>query len=188
MSRKYWLSDVTAFQSVPCKTRKYTCNWLRLSSHVEISTIARTRSFPGVDIGSYHDLLMLTFRLRLKKKKKKNQQAKTHKTQVWPRKAERSQRVGNLPSYDRREVCTSHHHEQRRQRHRFNDHHLQHSSDWKSQWDPWQTSTEEKTLDHCRNSWSVGQKERNEKEKIWAWRIWEIQGSEPQHQEVLEKG
>ena len=32
--------------------------------------IARTRSFPA-DIGSDHDLLMMTFRLRLKKKKKK---------------------------------------------------------------------------------------------------------------------
>ena len=40
--------------------------------------IARTRSFPGADIGSDHDLLMMTLRLRLKK----NQQAKTHKTQV----------------------------------------------------------------------------------------------------------
>ena len=38
----------------------------------------RTRSFPGGDTGSDHDLLMMTFRLRLKK----NQQAKTHKTQV----------------------------------------------------------------------------------------------------------
>ena len=39
--------------------------------------IARTRSFPGADIGSDHDLMMMTFRLRLKK----NQQARTHKTQ-----------------------------------------------------------------------------------------------------------
>ena len=29
---------------------------------------ARTRSFPGADIGSEYDLLMMTFRLRLKKK------------------------------------------------------------------------------------------------------------------------
>ena len=29
--------------------------------------IARTRSFPGVDIGSDHDLLMVTFCLRLKR-------------------------------------------------------------------------------------------------------------------------
>ena len=79
--------------------------------------IAGTRSFPGAHIRSDHDLLMMTFRLRLKK----NQQAKTHKTQFWPRKAERSQRVGNLPSYSRREVCTFYHHEQRRYRHRFND-------------------------------------------------------------------
>ena len=28
---------------------------------------ARTRSFPGADIGSDHDLLMVTFRLRLKR-------------------------------------------------------------------------------------------------------------------------
>ena len=35
----------------------------------------------------------------------KNQRADTHKTQVWSRKAERSQCVGNLPSYDRREVA-----------------------------------------------------------------------------------
>ena len=64
----------------------------------------------------------------------KNQQARTHKTQVWPRKAERSQRVGSLPSYDRQEVCTSHYHEQQRYRHIFNDHRLQHSSNWNSQW------------------------------------------------------
>ena len=142
---------------------------------------ARTQSFPEADTGSDHDLLMMTC-LHLK-----NQQAKTHKTQVWPRKAERSQCVGNLPSYDKQEVCTSHHYEPWRYRHRFNDHHLQHSSDWNSQWDPWQTSSEEKTLGHCRNSWSVHQKERTEKEKILAWRIWKIQGSE-EHQEVHEKG
>ena len=29
---------------------------------------ARTRSFPGADIGSYHDLQMMTFHFRLKKK------------------------------------------------------------------------------------------------------------------------
>ena len=46
----------------------------------------------------------------------------------------------------------------------------------------------ERKKDHRRNSWSVRQKERTKKEKIWAWRIWEIQGSEQQHQEVHEKG
>ena len=87
---------------------------------------ARTRGFPGADIGSDHDLLIMTFHLHLKK----NQQTKIHRTQVWPRKAERSQCVGNLPSYDRREVCTSHHYEQRRYRPGFNGHLLQHSCDW----------------------------------------------------------
>ena len=42
---------------------------------------------------------------------------------------------------------------------------------------------EKKTnLGHCRNSWSERKKKRTAKEKIWAWRIWEIQGSEQQHQ------
>ena len=44
--------------------------------------------------------------------------------------------VGNHPSYDRREACTCHYREQWRHRHGFNDHHLQHSSDWNCQWDP----------------------------------------------------
>ena len=36
--------------------------------------IHRTRSFPGADIGSDHDLVMMTFRVRLKKARKPNQQ------------------------------------------------------------------------------------------------------------------
>ena len=63
----------------------------------------------------------------------KIRQAKSQTTQVWHRKAERSECVGNLPSYDRRGVCTSHHHEQWKYRHGFNDHHLQHSSAWNNQ-------------------------------------------------------
>ena len=98
----------------------------------------------------------------------KNQQAKTPKTQVWPWKDERSQCVGNLPSYGRWEVCTSYHHEQWRNRPGFNCQHLQHRSDWNSHWDPWQTLSEERTLSHCRNSWSVQQKERTE--IIWSGR------------------
>ena len=34
--------------------------------------IARTRSFPGADIGSDHDLVMMTFKLCLKKLKNRN--------------------------------------------------------------------------------------------------------------------
>ena len=33
----------------------------------------RTRSFPGADIGSDHDLVMMTFQVRLKKARKPNQ-------------------------------------------------------------------------------------------------------------------
>ena len=74
----------------------------------------------------------------------KNQQTKTHKTQDWPRKAERSQYVGNLPSYDRLGINTFHRHKEWRLRHRFNDHHLQYSSGWSIQWYLWQTSPEKK--------------------------------------------
>ena len=35
--------------------------------------IHRTRSLPGADIGSDHDLVMMTFRVRLKKTRKPNQ-------------------------------------------------------------------------------------------------------------------
>ena len=35
--------------------------------------IHRTRSFPGADIGSDHDLVMMTFRVRLKKARKPTQ-------------------------------------------------------------------------------------------------------------------
>ena len=35
--------------------------------------INRTRSYPGADIGSDHDLVMMTFRVRLKKARKPNQ-------------------------------------------------------------------------------------------------------------------
>ena len=65
---------------------------------------ARKQSFPEADMGSDHDLLMMTFHLGLKRISKPK-----HKTQVWPQKAERSLCVGNLPSYDRREICISHH-------------------------------------------------------------------------------
>ena len=97
--------------------------------------IARTRSFPGADTGSDHDLLMMTFRLRLNRiSKPKHTRLKFD--------LEKLKDPNVLETF--REVCTSHHHEQRRYRHRFNDHHFQHSSDWNSQWDPWQTSSEEK--------------------------------------------
>ena len=79
---------------------------------------ARTWSFPGAEIGSDHDLLMMAFHLRLKWISK--QKYTTLKSE-----AERSQCVGILPSHDRRKVCTSHHHEQWKYKHGFNDHNLQ---------------------------------------------------------------
>ena len=113
---------------------------------------ARTWRFPEADTGSNHDLLMMSFNLRLKRISELK-----HKTQDWPWNAERTQCVRNLPGYGRWEDCTSHHCVQWRYRHGLNNHHLQHSSDWNSRWDPWKTSSEEKNLGHCRNSWSVWQ-------------------------------
>ena len=131
------------------------------------------------------DLLMTTFHLRLKR----ISMPKQTRLKFDLEKLKDPSVFRHLSSYDRQEVCTSHHHEQWRSRHGLSDYHLQHSSDWNSQWDPWQTSSEvKKTLGHCRNSWSMRQGSRTEKETIWTWRIWEIQGNEQQHQEVHEKG
>ena len=40
---------------------------------LRVKGVHRTRSFPGAHIESDHDLVMLTFRIRLKKAKKQNQ-------------------------------------------------------------------------------------------------------------------
>ena len=87
--------------------------------------IARTRSFPGADIGSDHDLLMMTFRLRLRKTSKpKHTRLKFDLEKLKdPNVLETFQAmVGG-----RFAPLTILY--QRRYRHRFNDHHLQHSSD-----------------------------------------------------------
>jgi hypothetical protein len=48
-------------------------DYIMLKSRVQSSVnIAKTRSFPGADIGSDHDLVMMTFRLHLKKVQKEN--------------------------------------------------------------------------------------------------------------------
>ena len=55
------------YQPIPCTPSHYL---FTLSYPLVGVNIARTRSFPGADIGSDHDLLMMTFRLRLKRRKK----------------------------------------------------------------------------------------------------------------------
>ena len=63
--------------------------------------IARTWIFPKADIGSDHDLLIMTFHLRLKRiGKPKHTRLKID-----------LECVGNLPSHNRQEVWTYHHHE-----------------------------------------------------------------------------
>ena len=65
--------------------------------------IARTQSFPGANIGSDHDLLMMTFRLRLKKMSKpKHTRLKFD--------LEKLKGPNVLETFQaRQEVCTSHH-------------------------------------------------------------------------------
>ena len=80
--------------------------------------IARTQSFPGADIGSDHDLLMMTFHLYLKRiSKPKHTRLKfdldvleSFQTMIGGRFAPLTIMSNN-------------------DRHRFNDHHLQHSGD-----------------------------------------------------------
>ena len=145
--------------------------------------VARTWSFPGADIGSDHDLPMMTFHLRLKRiSKPKHRRPKFDLEKLKdPNVLETSQALigGKFPPLT----------VMNKWRHRpgFNDYHLEHSSDWNSQWDPWQTSSEEKTLGHCRNFLFCVTEGKNWEEMTWTWRIWEIQGSEQQHPEVHEK-
>ena len=146
--------------------------------------IARTRSFPGADIGSDHDLLMMTFRLRLKK----ISEPKHTRLKFDLEKVKDSNVLETFQVMIGEKVCTSHHHELRRYRHGFDDHPHQHNIDWNSQRNLWQTPSEEETLGHYRYSCYLWQKERTVKEKIQTWRIWEIQGSEQQHQDMHVKG
>ena len=136
--------------------------------------IARTRSFPEADIGSDHDLLMMTFRLHLKKiSKPKHTRLKFDLEKLKdPNVLETFQAmIGRrfapltIMSNDDKDID--------------------------SMITTFNTAVTETAneilgkhrLDQCRNSWSVRQKERTEKENIWAWRLWEIQGSERQYQE-----
>ena len=152
----------------------YILVWKRFRSGVNSP---RTRSFPGAGIGSDHDLLM-TFRLRLEKKINR------------PKHTRLKSDLGKLKNPNVLETF------QAMIGGKFapltimsnNDTDINSMITTFNTADSWQTSSEEKKLGHCRNSWYVRQKERTEKEQIWAWRIWEIQGSEHYHQEEHEKG
>ena len=66
--------------------------------HTSIN-IAKTRSFPGADIGSDHDLVMMTLQLRLIKVDKKDPtRIKFNLDKV------KDRGLGSLPGKDRREI------------------------------------------------------------------------------------
>ena len=71
----------------------------RFQSNVNI---AKTRSFPGADIGSDHELVMMIFKLRL-------QRVKTgqHKDQVQSGETQGPQLRRNCSSNDSRKVCST---------------------------------------------------------------------------------
>ena len=87
--------------------------------------IARTRSFPGADIGSDHDLLMMTFRLRLKKTSK----PKHTRLKFDLEKLKDPNVLETFQAMIGGELCTSHHHGHWGHRPGFSYHHLQRSSD-----------------------------------------------------------
>ena len=62
-----------------CPPKKYILVRKRFRSGVKI---ARARSFPGADIGSDHDFLMMSFCLRLKKTNKQTKNSKPKHTRL----------------------------------------------------------------------------------------------------------
>ena len=77
-------------------------DYIILKRHFQSSkNIAKTRSFPGADIGSDHELVIMTFKLRLQRVKKPGQ----HKDQVESGETQGPQHRRNSSSNDRRKVC-----------------------------------------------------------------------------------
>ena len=145
---------------------------------------ARTWSFPWADIGSDHDLLMMTFRLRLKrinkpkhtrlkfdlKKLKDPNVFETFRAMIGGKFAPLT--IMNNEDTNIDSMITTFKTAVTETASKLLGKHRQ----------------KKKKLGQCINSWSVWQKERTEKEKIWIWKTWKIQRSEQQHQEVHEKG
>ena len=71
-------------------------------------SIARTRSFPGADIGSNHDLLIMTFHLRLKRISK----PKDTRLKCDLEKLKDPNVLETFQAMIEGKVCTSHHHGQ----------------------------------------------------------------------------
>ena len=141
--------------------------------------IARTWSFPGADTESDHNLLMMTFHLRLKRiSKPKHSRLKFDlKKLKHPNELETFQvLISGIFA-----LLTTINNDA--------DMYSMINTQWlKQQVRSLANITRRKILGNCRNSWTVQQKERSEREKIWTWRSWEIQGCKQQHQEVHEKG
>ena len=87
--------------------------------------IHRTRSFPGADIGSDHDVVMMTFQVRLKKTRKPNQP----RLRLDLEKLRDPDVACTFSSKDRWEVRITHWTERGGHGHGYHDYHLQYSSD-----------------------------------------------------------
>ena len=94
--------------------------------------IARTRSFPREDVGSDQDLLMMTFHLLLKRISEPNHTRRKFDLE----KMKDPNVLETFHAMIRGKLAMNNKHAD------INDHHLQHSSDCNSQWDPLQTSSE----------------------------------------------
>ena len=132
------------------------------------------QSFLAVYIGSDHDLLMMTFHLRLKwiskpkhprlkfdiEKLKDPSVLETFQAMISEKFAPLT--IMNNEDADMDSMITT-----------FNTPVTETASEILGK-----HRQKKKTLGHCGNLWSVRQKKRTEKEKIWTWRILEMQGSE----------
>ena len=110
--------------------------------------IPRTRSFHGADIGSDHDLVMMTFRVRLKKARKPAQQ-----TVKFDLEKQRDPVLASTFQTTAGGKFAPHQSDGWRYGHRYHDYHLQWSSDWHSQWGTWRGTSKEKALGYQRYSW-----------------------------------
>ena len=142
------------------------CFWSGVNS-------TRTQSPPGADIGSDHDLLMMTFRLRLKRISK----PKHTRLEFDLEKLKYSNVLETfqvmIGKFTLLTIMNNEHTDLNSMITTFNTAVIETASEIHGR-----HRQKKKTLGHCRNSWSVRQKERSEKETNWTWRIWEIQVSE----------
>ena len=151
----------------------------RFRSSVNIN---RTRSCPGADVGSDHELLMITFPLRLKRIiKPTNTRIKYDLEKL------KDPSGKSFPDKDRWEICTTHSTRKWEQWHIHYDHSNEHSSNRNSQRDPCKTPSDKEAMGYFRHPRSVRQEKRTKEKERWHRMERKIQKGEHWDQKHLEK-